>query len=377
MSGHESTDSPPKTVGEVTWITTSRLGAVLTKYVSRHLPPTSTAKQSAPKAIVTSSRPTAALKYVKVVPWILGLLFAVSFVWDLDGLTLVIGGTRIPLEGLLLVVSASGFIGFGTNWLAISMLFRPRQRRPLFGQGLIPAQREHFVERLTQAVSQKLINEDMIRRRIKESGSLSRYRNLALTVTQDVCADEDFRAEIKALASTYLHETLSSDDVRTKIAEFAVEKLEEANSLAIKAYRYFNKEAFRSRVDSLIKELPRSVDFVLDEMDTVLDRLPSRIAQQSEDIEEWASKLILGFVGTLDIHGVIATNLQRYDEMQLDLLIHSTTNEQLNYIKYLGGILGMVGGLVIFEPILAAAFLGTIILVLVGLDSALLRLRRS
>ena len=42
---------------------------------------------------------------------------------------LVLGGV-LPLEGLLRIISVSGLIGFVTNWVAITMLFNPRQDRP-------------------------------------------------------------------------------------------------------------------------------------------------------------------------------------------------------------------------------------------------------
>ena len=112
-------------------------------------------------------------------------------------------------------------------------------------------------------------------------------------------------------------------------------------------------------------------------MDHLLDRLPEKITERSEEIERWATKIILGFVGTLDIYSMIITNMRKYDEVQLEALIKNSSNEQLNYIKYLGGVLGMIGGLVIFKPLLALTVLGTIGLILVGLDVALVRLRKA
>ena len=74
---------------------------------------------------------------------------------------------------------------------------------------------------------------------------------------------------------------------------------------------------------------------------------------------------------------MIITNMRKYDEVQLEGLIKNSSNEQLNYIKYLGGVLGMIGGLVIFKPLLALSVLGTIGLILVGLDVMLVRMRQG
>ena len=59
--------------------------------------------------------------------------FALSFLWD--------------WHGLIRSCSVAGMIGFATNWVAIKMLFWPRESRPIFGQGLIPSQRDQLIEK--------------------------------------------------------------------------------------------------------------------------------------------------------------------------------------------------------------------------------------
>jgi len=67
--------------------------------------------------------------------------------------------------------------------------------------------------------------------------------------------------------------------------------------------------------------------------------------------------------------------VRAYDERQLEDLLKRTTNEQLNYIKYLGGVLGLLGGLVIWEPVAALTLFGAVGLTIWGLDELLLRLQ--
>ena len=47
------------------------------------------------------------------------------------------------------IISVSGLIGYGTNYIAIRMLFRPVSKRPIWGQGLIPAQRDRIIVTLS------------------------------------------------------------------------------------------------------------------------------------------------------------------------------------------------------------------------------------
>ena len=371
----------PAEVAEARALTRARardLRTLLGKYIRRHLPEPDPAPEQAPEPERVSTG-AKALPYLRVIPWTLGLLFVFSFVWDLDGVAFTVFGYTLGLERLLRIVSVSGLIGFMTNWLAITMLFHPRKRRPIFGQGLIPSQRERVIFRLAKAVSEELINEEIIKQKIEESQVIPKYREMALSVTHSVLEDPDFRADLKGLTADYVDTVLGSEAVRKKIVDFTVQKLEEytdksLSGLAIKAYRFINEDDFKRRIEEAVKQLPKSMDLVLDEMDHLLDRLPETITERSDEIEQWATKIVLGFVENLDVYNMIISNMRNYDELKLEMLIKNSSNEQLNYIKYLGGVLGFFGGLVIWNPPLALTFFGLLGLTLYALDAALMRM---
>lgn len=374
-----------KTVDEAKAITRRRvhdLRVMLGLYVRRHLPKTKPKPkpQSAPPKMEGSY--AALLPVLQVIPWMLVALFAVSFFWDFPGVVLSPFGYDLALGGLLRILAVSGLIGFFTNWLAITMLFHPRQKRPIFGQGLIPAQRERVAYRLAKAVSDELINEDIIKAKIEESQVIPRYRELATDVARGVLEDEDFRRDLKTMTGDYARRVLTAPAVRARISEIVVEKLEDSagqglGGAALKLYRQFDEEGFRRRIDNAILEIPGSLDLVLDEMDALLDRVPPMLEARGEDIERFATRTIMGFVERLDVYSLVMENIQRYDEAQLENLLKRTSNEQLNYIKYLGGILGALGGLVIWKPILAMAFFTLVLLTLWGLDVALFKAKSA
>jgi len=356
------------------------LKSLLGKYIRRHLP-----QKPAPEdRIVEPPRLVGAharlLPILRVIPWILAALFGLSFVWDFPGVTLPIFGKTVVLEGLVRILSVSGLIGYATNWLAITMLFNPRRKHPVLGQGLIPAQRERVIFRLAKAVSEELINEEIIKQKIEENEVIPKYREMAMKVTRGVIEDPEFRAELKALATDYVERVLTSQQVQDRLVSITVEKIEEyagqgLGGFALKTYRMLKEEEFIGRVEKAIHELPASLDTVLDEMDSLLDRVPGLIEARSDEIEAWATRVVLGFVENLDVYTMIMSNMVKYDDQQLENLLKKTSNEQLNYIKYLGGVLGFFGGFVIWQPAPAIVFFGTLGLVLWGLDIALLRLR--
>ena len=358
------------------------LGLLLARYVRRHLPARAPSKPAVPEAPPRlQGRLGQILPVMQLIPWLLGALFAVSFFWDFPGASVTLFGRVLPVEGLLRILTVSGLIGFATNWLAITMLFQPREKRPIIPQGLIPAQRERVIFRLAQAISQELINETIIKEKIEASGVIARYREQAVGVLKSVVEDPAFRDELKALTETYIESVLGSEEMREKLGAVAMQKIEEnagqgLGGLALKAYRSLNEKDFQRRIDLAIRQIPGALDPVLDRLDEMLDTVPARIEARSEQIEAFATKTVLGCVERMDIYSMIIENARGFDEAQLESLLKKTSNEQLNYIKYLGGILGVVGGFVIWQPVLALTVLVTFSLGLWGLDEALFRLRR-
>lgn len=383
-------DTPPDervhSIPEAKAVTRQRahdLGLLIARYVRRHLPKRPpAAPASVPEPPRLKGRLGQILPVMRLIPWGLGALFLVSFAWDFPGATVELFGRELAAEGLLRILAVSGLIGFATNWLAITMLFQPREKRPIVPQGLIPAQRERVIFRLAQAISQELINEEIIKQKIEESGAIRKYREQAVGVLKSVVEDPDFRDELKDLTADYVERVLGSDEMRAQLTQIAMEKIEDyagqgLRGLALKAYRAVNEDAFQRSIERAVREIPAALDPVLDRIDVALDKVPEKVEARSEQIEMLATKTVLGFVERLDVYSMIVENARGFDEAQLENLLKKTSNEQLNYIKYLGGILGVIGGFVIWEPVLALAVLAALSLGLWGLDEALFRLRNE
>ncbi|PSQ97098.1 MAG: DUF445 domain-containing protein [Bacteroidetes bacterium SW_9_63_38] len=352
----------------------ARLRDRIVATVSHHLPEGSDggpAIEEPPKRTGSYAR---WLPLLRVTPWILAVTFAVSFAWDFPGVTVSVAGYAIGLENLLRYTTVSGLIGFGTNWLAITMLFRPRQERPIVGQGLVPSQRERVAYRLAQAVSEELINKRIIIQKIRESGLAAQYRDLLVAMMGDVVTDDEVRAELKTLLRTVLRDVLSTPAVQDRIADFTAEQMEQnaegLPGVALSAYRLFSEADFQARLRQATRRLPQTVG-------PMLDRLPAHLDRHGDAIEDLLSRLILRLVGTLDVERIIFENVRAYDEQQLEMLLRRTTNEQLNYIKYLGAVLGIIGGLIIRAPAPTLTVVTTAGLLVYGIDELLFRVQSA
>ncbi|MDZ7714877.1 MAG: DUF445 family protein [Balneolaceae bacterium] len=316
---------------------------------------------------------------LSIVPYFLSALFILSFFWDFDNISWQVFGYTLQVQGLLKILSVSGLIGFLTNWLAITMLFKPAKKRPILGHGLVPAQKDRIAYRLAQAVSEDLINPEIIKKRIHESNIIAKYREQTTAYIKTVIDDPDFRTDLKDWVVDYVHDMVADAEIRGAIAKKIIINIEDAledksiEKVALKAYSYIKGQEMQYIIEEALTKLPSSVESGLDKFDGVLDTLPSKINKHSVKIEDIVTNLLYKLVNQLDVHALVEDNLKEYDEQHISQILQNATNEQLRYIQYLGAVLGMIGGFVIWEPLLSIIAIALILSLLLSLDNLLVR----
>jgi len=382
----------------------NRLRNIVSKHLSLSFETVPTDSVSPPLKQRPTHKLGLGLKLLRIIPWSLLSLFIFSFIWDFNHLSLLLNSSgtylysqgeqaiilisysalQLPefnrileLEGLIVTVSAAGLIGFFTNWLAITMLFHPRKPRPLLGQGIIPGSRDRVADLIALAISKDLISEEVILDRIHISGVVPKYRDMALKVTENLLLDEEFQNEIKDLIRQFLAEKLSSPELKEKIISVVMDMIDSAAksglaSVAVKVYRMLNRDGLHRQIEEAIDALPETVDFAVNELTRTFQTIPAKIAERSDDIELWLTKAIMSFVSTLDIYDMVSRNLRQFDDQRFENLIKRTSSHQLIYIKYLGGALGAIGGLVIFDQWIALPLLAAILGTVIALDKLIL-----
>ncbi len=349
--------------------------------VNRYRPSSKgTSDPSKPSVVKREEEHPALLRVLSFIPYLLGILFIVSFAWDFNGLALSVLGYVFNFEGLLRILSVSGLIGFLTNWVAITMLFKPAQKRPILGQGLIPAQKNRIAFRLAQAVSDDLINPDIIKNKIHESDIIRIYRKRSTAYIKNIIDDPGFRRELKQWVVNYVEDMIGDPGIRAAIAQKIIVQIERTikqNSLervALKAYSFVKGQQMQHIIEDGLKDLPVSIETGLERFDALLDDLPHRIEANSETIEDWVTSILYKLINRLDVHALVEDNLRKYDEQRVSEIILKATNEQLRYIQYLGGILGVIGGFVIWEPLPSIILLIILGILILMLDKFLLKL---
>ncbi len=309
------------------------------------------------------------LSLLKIVPWLLAALFSFSFWWDFDTHTIHIFGVVLPLEGLLRILSVSGLIGFFTNWIAISMLFYPRKKRPLLGQGLIPAQKNRIALRLAAAVERELINPELIKKEFIDNGLLQKYTDILIWDIKALTSDEAFRNDINVLFEQYIRQALTDPQVKgnlvRKAEEVIMQSLEKSpvERSALKLYLMMKGKTLTNMLDESLATLPGRLSNAAEPINTLIDSIPARMRKDRSRLEQLFVTVLSRIIDQIDIRKIIEENINRYDEEKLERIIKGSTDTHLNYIKYLGAVIGTVGGLVIWNPLVSISFLVLLALV--------------
>lgn len=351
----------PKTIGKKKDLTTEEsiksFGELIQKHID--LKDDGTKLDKKPLGQPPELQKLKILRVLKPIPWILVATFIFSFFWDLNNISYEIFGMVLNFEGLLRIISVSGMIGFLTNWIAITMLFRPLIKRPLLGQGLIPAHKERIAYRIANAVSEDLINPDLINLKIRESQAIKRYRKQTVSHLQRVTSSEPFRKDLKEWLMSYIRSIVQDQEFKRSMSEQLLAELEDAmqdkilEKAVLKTYSFFRGQSLQQFISELLDRLPVTAEKNIGYLDEYLDNLPSKIDANSDQIDEVITQVLNRLVNQLNVQKLVEENLRKYDEKKLELMIRNASNEQLKTIQYLGALLGTIGGFIIWEPLLS------------------------
>ena len=336
------------------------LRSILSRHITLEFPDSD--QNSSPEP-PKQKRSAKLLLFLKPIPYLLILLFLFSFVWDFPNTVFHFWGYEFALNGLLRIMSVSGMIGFLTNWIAITMLFRPLNRRPLLGQGLIPAQKERIAWRLSTAVAEDLINPELIKSKIEESNVIQNYRNQLQKSLLTSVGNDSFRDDFKKWIVNYVHSVVHDESFRKRISFYLAKEIETGlkekpvERTALKTYTLLRGQTLEDLIEESVVDLPITVERNYGFIDEFFDELPARMEEASEEFDRLITELIYKLVNRLDIRKFVEENLRQYDEKRLEQMIKNATNEQLKTIQYLGAVLGVIGGFVIWEPVLSLTFL--------------------
>lgn len=274
--------------------------------------------------------------------------FALSFAWD--------------FHGLLRSCAVAGAIGFSTNWIAIKMLFWPRYSRPVFGHGLIPAQRDELIAKVADEVLENLINEELILRKVEETAIVQRFSRATIDKLRLVVRDPEFKEDVKHMVLTYIGELAADPEFREATLRKAEASVEDFAGERFRGWLVGKlKNVWRGPLVELvnreIEAMEQTVGEGLSHVDGLLERFPQALDKRRESIDRVLTSMLLGLVQEVDVREIVMEQLGDVTPEQLERAFLEFSDDKLSYITLLGGVFGVIGGTVIVWPLGAAVVL--------------------
>ena len=187
---------------------------------------------------------------------------------------------------LFLIPFISAFIGWFTNWIAIKMLFHPKQPKRILGitfHGIFPKRQRQFAEKLGVLVANELIHFDEIAAKLKDPEQL---KSLAPVIDQHL----DTFLQVKLKEKLPVISMFVGEGTMNKIKEGMMEEIE------------------------------------------VL--LPEIISRYTDSLSQ-----------KIDVERMVTEKVAAFSSDKLENILNSIMKKEFFFVEVIGGVLGFVIGL--------------------------------
>ncbi|EOU1741152.1 DUF445 family protein [Clostridium perfringens] len=168
-------------------------------------------------------------------------------------------------------------IGYITNWLAIKMLFRPREAKYIFGMklpftpGLIPKEKSRIANKVGETVGTHLLNSDSLSKALKDDKIKAKFNEVAKEkINQVINSNSTLEESLKNtlgenyyalkgnmidnIAKTIL-ESIQEEEFKNKVKFYIVDSIKERlNKKPEKIIDFINSNKFREVIINTLEE---------------------------------------------------------------------------------------------------------------------------
>lgn len=168
-------------------------------------------------------------------------------------------------------------IGYITNWLAIKMLFRPREAKYIFGMklpftpGLIPKEKSRIANKVGETVGTHLLNSDSLSKALKDDKIKAKFNEVAKEkINQVINSNSTLEDSLKNtlgenyyalkenminnIAKTIL-ESIKEEEFKNKVKFYIVDSIKEGlNKRPEKIIDFINSNKFREVIINTLEE---------------------------------------------------------------------------------------------------------------------------
>jgi len=187
---------------------------------------------------------------------------------------------------IYLIPFISAFIGWFTNWIAIKMLFHPKDPKRILGvtlQGIFPKRQKQFATKLGTVVANELLHFDEIIGRIKDPAN---QRDLAPFIETHI--DEFLQVKLKEKLPV----------ISMFVGEGMIQKI---------------KEGLMEEIEVLLPEL--------------INRFTDKLSE------------------SVDVEQIVTEKVSNFSSDKLEEILVSIMQKEFRFVEIIGGVLGFVIGL--------------------------------
>jgi uncharacterized membrane protein YheB (UPF0754 family) len=252
--------------------------------------------------------------------------------------------------------------GYGAAWLAVRMLFRPRRPFYLLGRrvpltpGMLPKEREHFIEALSTVIADRLLDVETITDEIMKLNLEPEITSIARREYLHHSQSESTIQIIVEHLRERLHHLRDSVETRWEIAR-ALRRIVETEinrsfgllRRLVADYLLDDETLYRivgNSIDQLADRIVESL-YVRTTIAQTMAQIPDSIFQTGTTTQDSAVNTFVTTISQrLDLRSILMKRLNALSNEAIEQLIMDTAGREIKAIVWFGAGIGFVVGIV-------------------------------
>lgn len=259
----------------------------------------------------------------------------------------------------LLVATAHGYIA---AWLAVKMLFRPRYPIYIFGRrvpltpGMLPKEREHFIEALSTVISERLLDVETISSEILSLDLEPEITSIAQREYMHHSQSETTISVVTEHLRERLYHLRDSAEARWEIVRSLRSIVETEIGRRFSLFRrvvteYFLDDEALDRIvgDSINQLADRVVEniYIRTTVAQAMAQVPEKIISEGSSSRAQAVSQFVSILSQrLNIRELLIKRLSSLSNEAIEQLIMDTAGHEIRAIVWFGAGIGLVVGIV-------------------------------
>lgn len=222
------------------------------------------------------------------------------------------------------VISMAGIVGYYTNFLAIKMLFQPKQGKVLGWEGLVPKNKKKIAASLGESIQTQLLAPDIILEYIYERNLIEKGTQKLAEWSDQFFQDEKVRAKITEKIISVLKE--KGPDILNNVFNFSEDQLKQIARNPHELKKYWQN--LREKIIEYLRQQENREKVALWVRRILIEELPALSSLLNTALEEYLqNKKTLGGIG-IGIKKMVSFNDQAIEDMLEKFIRDPDTSEQ-------------------------------------------------